>query len=169
MVLSPSSPAQRQGSFHGSLCASSPTLSPQGGEQQQLGVGQHRTGQHRVTLSWVPPLMLGLSEGCSPSRAGPASCSCRYAPSRARPEHPPTPPPDLCQSCALSGMHRALVVYVTRIDPVVLGCFARNKHYSLLGAGEQRSPEQGLLARDTCACCPAVPGPHGADRPWDRG
>lgn len=80
--------ARRQGLLHGSLHASSPTLCPQGGEQQQLGVRQHRTGQHRVTPGWVCPLTPGLSEGLGPLGAGPASCRCRCAPSRSAWEKP---------------------------------------------------------------------------------
>lgn len=80
--------AWRQGLLHGSLHAFSTTLCPQGGEQQQLRVGQHRTGQHCVTLGWVHPLTPGLSEGLCPSGAGPASCRCRCALSRSAWEKP---------------------------------------------------------------------------------
>lgn len=52
---------------YGLIQASFPTLFPQGGEQQQLGVGQHRTGQHRVTWTGsVCLLTLGLPKDSSP-------------------------------------------------------------------------------------------------------
>lgn len=50
-----------------------PTSFPQAGEQQQLGVGQHRTGQHRVTRAGSVCSLWGSSRTC-PLRAGPAQC-----------------------------------------------------------------------------------------------
>lgn len=119
----------------------------QGGEQQQLGIGQHRTGQHRVTRAGAGCSHWGTPRTC-PLWAGPAWCHWRCW--RSPVEHPVPGIGDLCPSCALHGAHRALVVYITHM--VVPH---QRQALSLPGSGGQGRLDWGGFAWNSRAQCPA--------------